>query len=153
MIIFLLIIGFISILGQVALLRELNVAFFGIELIYLLAMGVWLLWTAVGALIGRRSYTPSAAAVKGLLILFAAVLPLAVVFIRGGRILFGGIPGAYLPFLAQLFIILLALLPVGVLLGLLFQWAAKIYIGRHRTLALAYGIESAGGMLGGLAAT
>ena len=39
---YLLVIGFISILGQVVLLRELNVAFYGVELIYTLAIGVWL---------------------------------------------------------------------------------------------------------------
>jgi len=33
-------IGFVSILGQVALLRELSVAFYGVELIYTLALGV-----------------------------------------------------------------------------------------------------------------
>lgn len=153
MILFLLTIGFISILGQVALLRELNVAFYGIELIYLLAMGVWMFWTALGALIGRRSFTPSAAVISWLLLLFALLLPLEVVLIRGARIVFGGIPGAYLPFLSQLVIILLALLPVGTLLGLLFQWAARSYIGHQRSLAMAYAIESAGGLLGGLAAT
>ena len=51
----LLAIGLISILGQVVLLRELNVSFYGVELIYLLALGIWLFWTAVGAVIGRRN--------------------------------------------------------------------------------------------------
>ncbi|MBU1936218.1 hypothetical protein KKG05_02385, partial [bacterium] len=53
----LLFIGFISILGQVALLRELAVAFFGSELIYLLAIAFWLIWTGLGALISRRFET------------------------------------------------------------------------------------------------
>jgi len=44
----LLAIGLISILAQVVLLRELNVSFFGVELIYLLGLGIWLFWT------GRR---------------------------------------------------------------------------------------------------
>jgi hypothetical protein len=34
------IIGLISILGQVVLLRELNVALYGVELFYILALGV-----------------------------------------------------------------------------------------------------------------
>ena len=46
----LLLIGFLTLLAQVTLLRELNVAFYGSELIYLLALGIWLLWTACGAL-------------------------------------------------------------------------------------------------------
>ena len=52
MIFWLLAVGLVTILGQVVLLRELNVAFYGSELIYILAMGMWLLWTAVGAALG-----------------------------------------------------------------------------------------------------
>ena len=55
MILWLFAIGVISMLGQVVLLRELNVAFYGSELIYILGLGLWLLWTAVGAAAGRRS--------------------------------------------------------------------------------------------------
>ena len=46
--------GLVSLFGQIVLLRELNVAFYGIELIYLIALGVWMLLTAVGALVGGR---------------------------------------------------------------------------------------------------
>jgi len=150
---YLLTIGIISILGQVLLLRELTVAFYGIELIYILAIGVWLFWTAFGAVVGRRGYIPSVAVISCLLLIFSILLPLEVVFIRGIRIFFGGIPGSYLPFWRQLAAIIVTLLPVGVLLGLLFQWTAKLYINKNRTLALAYGIESIGGLLGGLAST
>jgi hypothetical protein len=55
---YLFVVGFVSILGQVVLLRELNVAFYGVELIYTLALGVWLLFSACGAMIGRRMKTP-----------------------------------------------------------------------------------------------
>ncbi len=153
MTLYLLAIGFISILGQVLILRELNVAFYGIELIYILAMGVWLFWTAIGALVGRRSYVPSATLVRYLFIIFALLLPADLAIIRGVRILFGGIPGSYLAFPLQLIAITITLLPVGILLGLLFQWAAKLYIESNKTLALAYAIESAGGLIGGLSST
>lgn len=146
-------IGFISILGQVIILRELSVAFYGIELIYILAMGVWLFWTACGALIGRRKFVPSVVAVRYLFILFAVLLPIDVAFIRGVRLLFGGVRGAYLPFGHQMAAIFISLLPVGILLGLIFQWAAKLYIGEKKTLAIAYAIESAGGVAGGLLST
>ena len=98
MILYLLAIGFVSVLGQVVILRELNVAFYGVELIYILAIAVWLLWTAAGALIGRRTYVPSKTTVGALLIGFAVLLPADVVLVRGIRVLFGGVPGAYLPF-------------------------------------------------------
>jgi len=150
----LLAVGFVSILGQVVLLRELNVAFFGSELIYILALGVWMFWTAIGAATGRRRSLPSAGRVRGWLVALACVLPVALVFVRGLRVLFGGVPGAYLPFPRQLLAMALALLPVSVVLGLLFQWAAKRFVEeRGGTLAGAYAVESAGGLVGGILAT
>jgi spermidine synthase len=153
MIISLISVGLISILGQVVLLRELNVAFYGVELIYLFALGIWLFWTASGALIGRRIYFPSPKHIAFLFLVFAVTLPLDVVFIRASRILVGGVPGAYLSLLQQLMITVISLLPAGLLSGLLFQWSAKIYVASGRMLAMAYAIESAGGLIGGLLAT
>lgn len=146
-------IGLISILGQVVLLRELNVAFYGVELIYLLALGFWLFWTATGSLVARRRLQPSADSVAILLGLFALVLPGDVLFIRDIRRIFSAVPGAFLPFSQQLGGMALALLPVGLLLGLLFQWAAKIHVSRQKTLAQAYAWESLGGVVGGISAT
>jgi spermidine synthase len=153
MIISLLAIGLISILGQAVLLRELNVAFYGIELIYLFALGIWLFWTAIGALIGRRIHLPSHIHLALLFIIFGVTLLLDIAFIRSSRLIFGGVPGAYLSFLQQLLITVISLLPAGLLSGLLFQWAAKIYVVDGRTAAAAFAIESAGGVVGGLAAT
>ena len=113
MIPYLVAIGLVSILGQVVLLRELNVASYGVELIYILAMGVWLFWTAVGALIGRRSHVPSASRVGLLLLFVGLILPVDVAFIRSARTLFAGVPGAYLPFPQQFLVLTLALVPVG----------------------------------------
>jgi len=60
------------------------------------------------------------------------VLPLDIVFIRASRLLFGGIPGAYLTFLQQLMIAALAVLPAGLLSGLLFQWTANVLRGKRQ---------------------
>ncbi len=145
--------GLISLVGQIVLLRELNVAFFGIELIYLIALGLWLLLTALGTLFGRGKGTPSPGRTAALLLLFSLFLPLGVVFLRASRILFGGVPGAYLPFPVQMASLAIALLPAAFLSGLLFRSAAGQYAERGRTLAGAYGIESLGGLAGGLLAT
>jgi spermidine synthase len=153
MIISLFSIGLISILGQVVLLRELNVSFYGVELIYLLALGIWLFWTAIGALFGHRIHLVSDKPLALLFIIFGITLPMDIVFIRGSRLLFGGVPGAYLSFLQQVMIAVISLMPAGLLSGTLFQWAAKIYVSGNRTLAIAYAIESLGGLVGGLAAT
>ncbi|MCX5821063.1 MAG: hypothetical protein NT047_14330 [Deltaproteobacteria bacterium] len=143
--------GLVSLLGQIVLLRELNVAFYGIELIYMIGLGVWLLLTAVGAVIGGRR--PSAGRAAVLFLCFALFLPLGVVFLRASRLLMGGIPGAYLPFPWQMAALVIALLPSGLLSGLLFREAAALHAERGRTLAGAYGIESAGSLAGGVLAT
>jgi spermidine synthase len=167
----------------VILLRELSAAFYGVDLIYLLALGAWLLWTAAGALLARRSLDPSTTRVITLLTAIGAVVPLDVALIRRLRLLAGGVPGAYLPLPEQIAASALCLLPPSLLLGLLFQWAAKRYLSDssrdrgsgikeptldlgprtsdlgHRTpdvkrsLARAYAIESVGGVVGGLATT
>jgi len=144
--------GLISILGQVTLLRELAVAFYGVELIYLLAMGVWLLWTGSGALLRGRS-DPSLIQTGRFFLIFAVLLPVTIAFIRSLRLWLAAAPGAYLPFTAQLLAIFLSLFPVGLLLGLLFQWCARGYLASCGTLASAYAIESAGGMAGGMLST
>lgn len=146
-------IGFISILGQITLLRELNVASYGVELVYSLALGVWLLWTACGAYLSHRALHPSPSLIKRLYLLFSVLLPLDIAFIRSIRILFSSVPGAYLDFVTQIVAILIALLPLGLLSGILFQWAAKLYIAKERKLASAYAIESLGGLLGGACST
>jgi spermidine synthase len=144
------IIGLISIAGQVVLLRELNVASFGVELVYILAIGFWLLATALGALAGRSSRTPRAGSLSIPLLLFAALLPTAVAFTRGSRILMGGVPGAYLPLGQQFITIAAALLFPALLTGYLFRRAAGFHVSGGNTVAAAYAIESAGGLAGGL---
>ena len=147
-------IGLISILGQVVIIRELSVASFGIELIYILAIGAWLLLTGIGATLGRRTFQPERFHVAGLFLLLGVIFPLNIMLLRGIRNLFGGVPGAYLPFLQQIAALFIVLTPTCLILGLLFQWAAKIYVRESgKTLAIAYAIESAGGVVGGLAST
>jgi len=150
-------IGLFSLLSQVLLLRELAVASYGVELIYLFALGIWLLFTAAGAMLGRRRPAapgPLAAALLSL----ALILPANVAFIRAGRLLLSGVPGAYLPFYQQILMPILALCPVGLLTGFIFPPAAALYMARgsvpgQRTLATAYGIESLGALAGGIIAT
>lgn len=150
---YLLIIGLVSILAQAVLLRELAVAFYGVDLIYSLGIGIWLVWTAAGALIGRRRPGLRSDHTPALFLLFSLFVPADVVFIRAIRILFSDVPGAYLPFASQMMALSGALLPIGLLSGLLFRRAAQAYVTGGRTLAAAYAMESAGGLAGGLSAT
>jgi spermidine synthase len=150
---YLFVLGFVSILGQVVLLRELSVAFYGVELIYTLAMGIWLFAGAGGVWISQRSLQPSHTRIRILFILLALGIPLNIAFVRSIRIIFGGIPGAYLPLHIQIVAMAASLLPAGMLLGLLFLWAARIYVANGKSLAGAYAVESLGGMAGGMCAT
>jgi spermidine synthase len=140
----LLVLGFISIWGQVVLLRELNIAFFGVELIYLLALGIWLVGTAVGSLAGPIVSRINAASVGFLFLLLSLLLPVHVVLCRSIRIL---------PFPFQIASLLLILLPVALVLGILFQWICRLYLAPHLLLARAYSIECIGGILGGIGST
>ena len=146
-------IGFFSILAQVCLLRELNAAFFGIELIYILSFGIWLLGTTFGAATGKRNYIPKDLGIDVLIIITGILVIGDAMFVRSLRALFGIVASAYLPFDKQILSLLLSLLPVSFLTGLLFQWAAKIHIANSGTLPKAYAIESAGGIAGGLFST
>jgi spermidine synthase len=151
---YLLVLGFISILGQVVLLRELSVALYGVELIYTLALGVWLLSTACGAMIHRRAHIPPSSARTILLfLLFSIALILDVAFVRSIRIIFTNLPGSYLPLQTQVAAMCISLLPIGLILGLLFQWTAQAYLANGRSLARAYAVESVGGLAGGFCAT
>ncbi len=76
-----------------------------------------------------------------------------IVFLRGIRIIFGGVEGGYLPFTTQIAGLVISLLPVSFFAGLMFQWIAKKYISENETLAKAYSIESIGGIIGGLSST
>lgn len=153
MILYLFVIGVVSILGQVAILRELNVAFFGIELIYILALGIWLFGTGMGALIGRSNHIPTISRINYFFIVLAVIWLLDVAYIRGIRFIFGAVRGSYLSFEWQMISLIIAIMPISLILGFLFQWTAKNYVSSKNTLAKAYAIESLGGVVGGFAAT
>lgn len=152
-------VGLVTLLGQVVLLRELLVASFGSELVALLALAVLLAGSAGGAFVGQRLGEARGAHLRVAFLAFAAALPAALTLARGLRRLFGGTPGAYLPFDEQLAGLALVLLPLGVLGGLLFERAARLHLAGGsggsppRTLAAAYAVESAGGLGGGALAT
>lgn len=145
-------IGFVSILGQVVLLRELAVAFFGSELIYLLAIALWLVWTGLGALLGRKTQATTNRLLLSIALLGFAI-PCEVVFARAIRIVFNATPGAFMPLGQQIIAMAATLAPAGLLLGLLFVQAARQYTHRGGSFAKAYGVESFGGVIGGLAST
>ncbi|MEW5981713.1 MAG: hypothetical protein AB1806_05005 [Acidobacteriota bacterium] len=145
-------VGLLSLIAQVVVLRELGAAFFGIELVYVLALAAWLGGTAAGALWGTCSprlaaCRPAAFALAGALILVDVAL------VRDLHRLLGGVPGTYLPFGRQCLAVLLAVLPMSLLFGALFVWAAGEWARRGAGLARSYAAECAGALAGGAWAT
>lgn len=146
-------VGFLSLLGQVALLRELAVASFGVELIYLLALGLWLSAGAAGALPGRRGAADPPSGTGWIFLAVAFLVPLEMTFLRGSRAILGGVPGAFLPLGKQAATAALGLVPAGAALGMLFRRTARRLAAGRGTLAEAYAWECAGGAAGSAAAT
>ena len=142
-------IGSISILGQVVLFREFMVAGYGVELISVLALGIWMLLNAAGVFMAasRRAAVSSLSAA-----LFLAGLGLVadMVFIRSLRSLAGLPPGTYLPLYVFIPAVVVALSPLCLFLGAAFQRAADQGILHSRTLARAYTVECSGSVFGGL---
>lgn len=145
-------VGLLSMLGQVALLRELAVASFGVELVFLAGTALWLAAGAAGALVRVGPARPAAAVAAG----FAALGPLLLAeaaFLRGARVVLGDVPGAYLPLGQQAVTAAVGVVPAGAVLGWLFRRAATALAAEGGSLAAAYAWESLGGALGSVAAT
>jgi len=145
-------VGALSMLAQVVVLRELVAALFGVELLYVLALGAWLAGTAAGAAAGRRLSARSAVAAAGLGAL-GLLVPAELVLVRAAGSLTGAVPGAFLPFPTQVLWILAAALPPAVVCGLLFPPVAGMASARGTRLGRAYAIESAGAAAGGAMVT
>jgi spermidine synthase len=146
-------VGLLALLGQVVLLRELNVAFYGVELVYAIALAAWMAGGAAGAACLPRRFRATPGRLQWLLAATAVALPAEVAVVRVSRLALGGVPGAYLPFEHQVLVLLAAVLPASVALGAAFRWAAELAAARGRSLSWAYGVESAGAGVGAAGAT
>ena len=146
-------VGLLALLCQVVLLRELNVAFYGVELVYALALAVWMIGGAAGAALAPRRPAATPARLRWLLVATALSLPAEVALIRVSRVALGGVHGAYLPFEQQVLVLAASVLPASMALGVAFRWAAELAAAQGRSLAQAYAVESAGAGVGAAMAT
>jgi len=92
------------------------------------------LLTVNGEDAGRRVHFPSLNHIAILFIIFGIALPLDIVFIRSSRLIFGGVPGAYLTFFQQLIVVVVSILPAmfpklnpGGILGFRLRTAEKLW--------------------------
>jgi spermidine synthase len=151
-VIVLFVIGALSMLAQVVILRELVAALFGVELLYIVALGSWLVGTAAGSLAGRRLPARPGTAAVGCLAL-GLLVPIDLVLVRTGGVLAGAVSGAFLPFPEQILWVLAATVPPAGVFGLLFPPLASVASLRQLGLGRAYAVESAGAVVGGAAVT
>ena len=145
--------GALSMLAQVVVLRELVAALYGVELLYVLALGCWLAGTAIGAMAGRRASATRRHGIGGCLAL-ALLAPAEVVILRAAGPVSGAVSGAYLPFPEQVAWIAAATLPPAMVAGWLFPVLAGLAATLHRASAgRSYAVESAGAAAGGAGVT
>jgi len=144
--------GALSMLAQVVILRELVAALYGVELLYVLALGSWLVGTAIGALSGRHLPATAGRGIAGCMVL-ALLVPAEVMVLRAAGPAAGTVAGAYLPFPVQLaWIAASTILPAAVC-GWLFPVLADLAAAHGLSLGRSYAWESAGAAAAGAGVT
>ena len=149
--------GFASSLGQILILRELLVLFYGNELSTGLVFTSWLLWTAAGSgIAGRWSHriNPSGSTLSLLLVLLAILLPATLCWIRATRVLWSIPLGELLPPGKMLLISFSSTGAFCLLSGFVFAyaWALRARLwnqGQARPIVIYLG-EAVGATAGGL---
>lgn len=122
--------GFTSTLGQILMIRELLVLFYGNELSTGWIFAGWLMWTALGSGAGSRladRFPPKPALLVIPLAGLALLLPASILLIRAGRSLWGVGAGEILPPLTMVGISFAATGPFCALSGFLFSlcWSVQ----------------------------
>ncbi len=148
--------GVAASIGQVLVIRELLVIFYGNELSTGLILACWLLCTAAGSGLTGRIYRKSPPGLKGLLMgfaVFCAALPATIVWIRAARPLWSIPSGELLAPGMMLAVAFCATAPFCFLSGCLFAGAWELYRinskGDDRLIPV-YLAESLGAGAGGL---
>ena len=151
--------GFIALVSQVVLIREMVVACAGSEISMGMVLAAWLLWGAVGSLAGSRlaRRTKAEGALAVLMALLCLALPASVALVRAMKGLFGILPGEIVGLAWILFASFAMTAPVCVLLGLLFVAnAASLRASGAGAASASGGVylwEAAGAAAGGAVAT
>jgi spermidine synthase len=156
-----LMLGIVSQVAQVVLLRELLMVFHGNELSIGIILAAWLAWVGIGSALGALIAERRARVLPALTLNAMALLPLlllTVLAIRGLRGRFDVLPGAYLSLGDITLSSFTVLAPVCVLVGMQFVLLAKSWRQEDRAqdtrgAGKAYIFEAVGSIVGGLAFT
>lgn len=156
-----LMLGIVSQVGQVVLVRELLMVFQGSELSIGIILASWLAWVGIGSRLGgvlaERVRSPAS-----LLLLSTSgvvlILPLTILLIRGLRGFLGVMPGAYLSVWDMIYSCFALMAPACLLIGFQFVLLARIWRERDGVedtsgAGKTYVGEAFGNMAGGAAFT
>jgi len=148
--------GFISIVGQSLIIRELVIAFLGNELVIGVTLGAWLLWTGVGSVtigrLGERSKSPAAWLATELTLL-AVLLPLCFLATGHVRSLAGLEQGEIAGPIPVILTCLALLCPLCIFNGSIFPTlcrAASDHLAKGAAIAKVYVWEAIGSAAGGV---
>jgi spermidine synthase len=156
-----LMLGVVSQVAQVVLLRELLMVFHGNELSIGIIFSAWLAWVGVGSALGTLLAERSKRVLPALLLNAMTLLPLlalTVLVIRGLRGCFDVLPGAYLSLGDIVLASFTVLAPACILVGMQFVLLAKCWRQQDRAestsgASKSYIAEAVGNILGGIAFT
>ena len=151
-------IGFVAIVAQILLIRELLVIFYGNELSTAIVLASWLVWTSLGsATLGRITDAIShKQRVFGLVqLLLALLLPASIIMVRSSRLLWNIPVGEVIDLARMLGISFAILAPFCFLSGFLFALGCSLHSeatgGRGKSVGSVYLLEAIGSGVGGVA--
>jgi len=148
MVIFFFSLGFLSLLGQIVVLRELVSGLGGDEIFYAAGLGFWLLFAGLGSLLAKKMPRFKKSIVWAFQLVFVFLLPITLILFRLSltKILsLGEVPSIF----TSLLISAVAVFPLSVLSGLQFSLGCRFF----KKANLAYLIETLGFVAGGLVFT
>jgi len=153
-------IGFVAIVGQILLIRELLVIFYGNELSTAIILASWLIWTSLGsATLGRIADAISHKhRVFGLAqLVLAFLLPSSILAVRLSKILWNIPVGEIVDLATMMGISFTILAPLCFLSGFLFALGCSLHSeatgGRSKSVGIVFLLEAIGSGVGGVAFT
>ncbi len=153
-------IGFVAIVGQIVLIRELLVIFYGNELSTAIILASWLIWTSLGSVtLGRIADAISHKHRIFALVQFvlAFLLPSSIMAVRLSKILWNIPVGEVVDLTTMTAISFAILAPFCFLSGFLFALGCSLHSeatgGRGKSVGTVYLLEAIGSGTGGIAFT